>query len=266
MSLQTEIDEIAKAIHHNSIGLGDKINVSLAYQWKDGYIEPMGSYSKPAWLPDNAIRAVFQEMLNRQQQKELPTFRNLWENKGVEFDFNSNNHLATLTLIKEKHLDTEVKPAEMKEKKTKAGKAPKAKKAAKVKAPKKAKASKGGGRGRKGYGAEQKAEVLEFIKSNPGRGILKKAASKFKISYPTVNNWVKGAGISAKAPKAGKAPKGLKVSGKGAKGVLVLNGVKYAPVSSIVAPKPAKAAKANKGLARAVKALEKALGLLKKSA
>jgi len=110
------------------------------------------------------------------------------------------------------------------------------------------------GKGRPTYTEELKQEVLAFIQENPVRGVLKQAAAKFKISYPTVNNWIKGSG--AKKPKA---PRGAK-AGKTASGIVTINGVKYAPVA-----KAAKPGKPSKGLLKSLNAIEKALASIRKS-
>jgi hypothetical protein len=272
MLLQHHLEAVSTAVHQK-IGVGDSIEITLRYKLENGHIEPTGSFDMPPGMPENAVRAVFSEMLERQQQKNLDAFRNLWNDRNIEFDFHSRNNLATLTLIKEKSLEEENKTP----KAAKAPKASKAPKAAKAKKEKKAKAPKAGvakkpapagksNRGRKGFSDSQKAEVLDYIKANPGRGVLKTAASKFKVSYPTVNLWVKAAGISPKAPKGSKAAKAKPgVGRKAVSGAILLNGIKYVPAASIKPEKPVKAAKANKGLAKAVKALDKALSLLKKS-
>lgn len=67
-------------------------------------------------------------------------------------------------------------------------------------------------RGRKGirYSDEQKREVLEWLQDNPGRGSLKKAQEKFKISYIALRSWMgestspgKAVRIKEKASKIG---------------------------------------------------------------
>ncbi len=267
--LQKNIDSISDAVQA-ILKVGETLKITLGYKQENGHIEPVGSFEMPPNLPEESIRAVFYEMLERQQQKELEAFRNLWENQGVEFDYHARDSVATLTLFKEKSLEEEAKPKEVKVAKTAKTvkeKKPKAAKKAAAKKPGPAKA----GRGRKGYSAEQKADVLDFVKANPGRGVLKKAAAKFKVSYPTINLWVKGAGISPKAPgkSSAKAAKATKTgaSKKNLGGVILLNGVKYVPLASVKPEKAAKVAKVkpNKGLERAIKALDKALAIIKMS-
>jgi len=48
------------------------------------------------------------------------------------------------------------------------------------------------------YSAEQKQEVLDFIKANPGRGSMKQAQEKFGVSYVAVRNWLEDSGEPVK--------------------------------------------------------------------
>jgi transposase len=51
-------------------------------------------------------------------------------------------------------------------------------------------------KGRKGirYTPEQKKEILDYIKANPGRGTMKDAQDKFGVSYIAIRNWLQEAG------------------------------------------------------------------------
>ena len=61
------------------------------------------------------------------------------------------------------------------------------------------------------YSPEQKQEVLDFVKANPGRGSMKQAQDKFGVSYVAIRNWLEDSGTTLprreKKVKAGKAVK-----------------------------------------------------------
>ena len=65
------------------------------------------------------------------------------------------------------------------------------------------------------YSPEQKQEVLDFVKANPGRGSMKQAQEKFGVSYVAIRNWMEDAGTvfqkREKKVKAGRPPKALKI-------------------------------------------------------
>ncbi len=55
-------------------------------------------------------------------------------------------------------------------------------------------------KGRKGirYTPEQKKEILDYIKANPGRGAMKDAQEKFGVSYVAIRNWMQETGEGVK--------------------------------------------------------------------
>ncbi len=52
------------------------------------------------------------------------------------------------------------------------------------------------------YTPEQKQEVLDFVKANPGRGSMKQAQDKFGVSYVAIRNWLEDSGVVR--PKRGR--------------------------------------------------------------
>ena len=44
------------------------------------------------------------------------------------------------------------------------------------------------------YSPEQKQEVLDFVKANPGHGSMKQAQEKFGVSYVAIRNWLEDSG------------------------------------------------------------------------
>jgi transposase-like protein len=76
------------------------------------------------------------------------------------------------------------------------------------------KTSKGKGKGKTGtrYSEEVKAEAVAYINDNPGRGIVGKAMKKYGVSYISIRNWLKNAGVKGK--KAAKGTGTPKVKGK----------------------------------------------------
>ncbi len=61
------------------------------------------------------------------------------------------------------------------------------------------------------YSNEQKQEVMDFVKSNPGRGAMKQAQDKFGVSYIAIRDWLKKSGeeMPTRGSKIkGEAPRG----------------------------------------------------------